>query len=736
MKQVIQNFKTGELTVEEVPVPTLREGGVLVRNRYSLISTGTEAGTVKLARKNMLAKARARPDLARKVIEVAKRDGLLTAYQQAMRRLDSPVRLGYSCAGTVLEVGQGVDDIKVGDRLACGGGGYANHAEVVFVPRNLCVKLPESVDFRSGAFVTVGAIALQSVRIADVRLGEVVVVIGLGLVGLLVVQCLKAAGCKVVGIDLDVEKVELALGLGADCALARDAPNLEGKVAEATNCIGADAVIITAATSSNDPIELAGKLARYKGRVVVVGKVGMAVPRQLYLYKELELFTSLSYGPGRHDRIYEEKGIDYPVGYVRWTENRNMAAFAELLGTGRVCVKKMITHEFAVEDAQRTYEIITGEGQRRHIGVLLRYEPDRAVSDTVRFRRNERRARKAIKGEVNVGVIGAGNFAVGVLLPNLSKVRGAHLKAIASATGVSAKAVGEKYGFEYCTSDYQRILDDPDIDCVMIMTRNNLHAPLVVQALESGKDVFVEKPLAISLEQLRAVVDVWKRTSGRAMVGFNRRFSPFAIKLKEFFANRSQPMVATYRVNAGFIPRDHWVHDPEVGGGRIIAEVCHFIDFIYFLTDSRGTRVYAQSISEQRHDIVNADNVLVNLEFEDGSIGSVAYVSNGDRSFSKERIEVFCDNAVGVLDDFHSLHLVRDGKSETRRSWLTQDKGHVTEVVTFIKALQDGMDLATDFRTAVHSTLCTLQALVSLACKLPIAVDWSQLSAESQLSQE
>lgn len=713
MKQVVQNFKTGELRVEDVPVPILKAGGVLVRNRYSLISAGTEGGTVRLAKKNLLAKARERPDLARKVIDVAKRDGILTACQQAMRRLDTPMPLGYSCAGTVIEVGQDVDDIRVGDRVACGGGS-ACHAEVIFVPRNLCVTLPTQVDFRSGAFVTLGSIALQSVRIANVRLGENVAVIGLGLVGLLVVQVLKAAGCKVLGIDLDTEKVKLALELGADYALSRDTINLAGKVGEATGGFGADAVIITAATTSNDPIELAGEIARYKGRVVVVGRVGMTIPRQVYLYKELEILTSLSYGPGRHDRLYEEKGIDYPIGYVRWTENRNMQAFAELLAEGKVSVDRMITHEFDIEDAPRAYEMITGNVPGKCIAVLLRYEPRRSFDNTLRIEGHARGLRKPTEDKVNVGVIGAGNFAVGTLLPILSKISSANLKAIASATGLTAKTVGKKYGFECCTSDYRRILEDPDIDCVMIVTRNNLHAPLTIEALESGKDVFVEKPLAISLEELRAVVEAWKRTGGRVMVGFNRRFSPFAITLKEFFANRSQPMVATYRVNAGFLPRNHWVHDLQEGGGRIVAEACHFVDFLQYIIGYKPKKVYAQTVSGDRQDVINSDNVLMNIEFEDGSIGSVAYIANGDRSFSKERVEVFCENSVGVIDDFRQLYLTSGGKARRWRTWVGQDKGHRSELETFIEAISKGKEILTDFEESVRSTFCTIKALESI----------------------
>lgn len=725
MKQIVQNYKTGELQVVEVPRPVLRSYGVLVHNHYSLISAGTEGSSVKLARRSLLGKAQERPDLVRKVIDVAKRDGILTAYQASMRSLDTPLPLGYSCAGTIIGVGSEVTDVELGDRVACGGGGYANHAEVVYVPRNLCIKLPPEVDIRSGAFTTVGAVAMQSVRIADVRLGETVAVVGLGLVGLLTVQILKSAGCRVFGVDVDSLKVELAKQIGADDAAGRQDSNLIGRVNRLTDGIGMDVVIITASTKSDDPVVLGGEIARYRGRVVVVGRIDMSIPRETYLYKELQLLTSLSYGPGRHDPRYEEKGIDYPIGYVRWTENRNMQAFAELLRNGGVRVDPIITHEFPLDEAVQAYDMITGKiPTENFVGVLLRYDVEPAV-DVSRIPLRDETTHIRAPGKARVGVIGAGNFARNVLVPILSKNPDVELGAIATASGINARTMGEKYGFGYCTEDAGEIIRDADIDAVMILTRHDTHGPLVTAALEAGKAVYVEKPLAVNPEHLEQVIAAWEATEGkgRVMVGFNRRFAPLALRLKRFFDGRSQPMMMTYRVNAGFRPRDHWIHDPLEGGGRIVGEGCHFIDFMQFLTDARLVSVWSQSVGgAARQDIIDEDNVMVHVTFDEGSIGTLIYASNGDKSFSKERVEVFCDGAVGVLEDFRELQLVRDGRAKRIGSRLRQDKGHEAEVQQFVASVTEGKPFPVSFRDYVLTTRVTFRALDSQNSGIPFRV--------------
>lgn len=711
MKQVIQNFKTGELSVQNVPTPVLRPNGVLVRTHYSLISVGTEGGTVRLAQASLLGKARSRPDLVRKVMQVVKTEGLLTAFQASMRQLNTPVPLGYSCAGKVIAVGSEADDLKVGDRVACGGGGYANHAEVNFIPRNLCVKIPDAVSLREAAFTTVGSIATQSVRVAQVTLGENVLVIGLGLVGLLTVQILKAAGCNVFGVDLDPQRVQLARELGADGAALRGEENILEQIYAFTDGAGADASIITAAAPNNDPVVLAGQVARYRGRVVVVGRIDMTAPREHYLYKELALCSSLAYGPGTGDRTYEEYGIDYPIGYVRWTENRNMQSFVRLLEAGDVCIEKIITHEFAVQDASTAYGLIAGQGKENFIGVLLRYDAQHEVETRIMVTPAITRHPQA---QVGVGVIGAGSFATNFLVPSLAKVPAAYLKGIASAAGVNARDLARKYHFEYCTSDPAELFQDDDIHCIFILTRHNTHAPLAIQALEAGKDVFVEKPLVMNETELTQVVQTQQRMGGRVMVGFNRRFAPLARKLKDFFGQRSQPMSIIYRMNAGFTPRDHWLHDPIQGGGRIVGEACHFVDFLLYLTGARPQTVYAHCIAG-RDDVINQDNTVANFTFDDGSIGSVAYLAGGDKSYSRERIEVYGDQSVGVLEDFRRLELVRGGRVRKHSTGLAQDKGHRGEVEAFINAIAEGKELPFGFDEYVMSMLATFRILDSLA---------------------
>jgi len=731
MKQVIQNFKTGTLSVQEVPTPVLRPRGVLVRTHYSLISVGTEGGTVRLAKASLLGKARSRPDLVRKVLQVVKTEGLLTAFRASMRQLNTPVPLGYSCAGEVIAVGETVDDLKVGDRVACGGGGYANHAEVNYIPRNLCVQVPKVVSLRDAAFTTVGGIAMQSIRVARVTLGESVLVIGLGLVGLLVVQILKAAGCSVFGVDLDPWKVQLAQELGAEHAALRGEENLLDQVYAFTDGAGVDASIITAAAPDNDPVVLSGQAARYRGRVVVVGRIDMSAPREHYLYKELELCSSLAYGPGTGDRTYEEHGIDYPIGYVRWTENRNMQSFVRLLETGGVCPEKIITHEFAVKEAPQAYEIVAGKRGEKCIGVLLRYDAHREVERRIEVTPAVVHHAKA---RVGIGVIGAGSFATNFLVPILAKLPTARLKGIASASGVNARDLALKYRFEYCTSDLEELFQDDDIHCVFVLTRHNTHAPLAIQALEADKDVFIEKPLAMNEGELAQLVQVQRRTGGRVMVGFNRRFAPLGRRLRDFFGRRSQPMSVTYRMNAGFVPRDHWLHDPVQGGGRIVGEACHFVDFLLYLTGACPQTVYAHCIAGG-DDVVNQDNTIANFAFDDGCIGSVAYLAGGDKSYSRERIEVYCDQSIGILEDFRRLELVRDGRVRKHNAGISQDKGHQGEVKAFVTAIAEGSELPFSFDEYVRSMLATFKVLESISVGRPVTLGWNEFADGSRESE-
>lgn len=709
MKQVVLNLKDGGLTVEDVPIPTLKGSGVLVRNHYSVISAGTESGLVDLANKSLIGKARARPDLAMKVINKAKQDGPISAFQQAMGRLDKREPLGYSSAGTVISVSEDISGIKVGDRVACAGAGYANHADVAFVPKNLCVKVPDNVDLKNACFTTVGSIAMQGVRNADVRVGENVVVVGLGLIGLITVQILKASGCRVFGIDLDESKVKLAKELGADVALSRSTPNIEESVRQFSRGIGADVTIIAAATRSNDPVDLAGKITRERGKVVIVGLVGMDIPREEYYNKEIELRVSRSYGPGRYDRAYEEFGRDYPAPYVRWTENRNMQAFLDLLSMQKISMDPIISHEFAIEQAPDAYDII--KQRKPYLGIVLRYDTNREIEDKIVLKAPE--SKPFPSGTPVIGVIGAGIFATSTLLPNLSKIEGIKLKGLSAATGISCESVAKKYGFEYCTSDYHKIMEDPEINCVSIVTRNSLHAPLVIEALKHGKNVLVEKPLALNEEELEAVRAAWKEHGGLVMVGFNRRYSELGMKLRDFFKKRSQPMVALYRVNAESIPKDHWIYDNSEGGSRIITECCHFIDFLQFIIGSSPTEVYARKIEPEIKSPEDNENVSITISFEDGSIGTIIYTTHGDSSLSKEHAEFFADGMAGVITDFKQLELVKGGKKEKIAKRMVTEKGHKNEFEKFLEMVKKGSS-EYDFEGNVLTTLVTLKAVESI----------------------
>ncbi|HEY0431983.1 MAG TPA: bi-domain-containing oxidoreductase, partial [Pyrinomonadaceae bacterium] len=590
MKQLLQNLRTGEGTVAEVPVPIVQPGRVLVRTAASLISAGTERALAELGQRGLLGKARERPELIGKVWEKVKTEGLVQALEGVRDKLDQSHAVGYSAAGLVVEVGEDVTNFRPGHRVACAGTDYAAHAEVISVPQNLCVRLPDALSFEEAAFATVGAIALQGVRLAEPTLGESVVVIGLGLVGQLTVQLLKANGCRVFGVDIDEARIQLAIALGAE---AGSLPNVAREKVQAwSRGRGADACIIAAATASNDPVELAGEISRLKGRVVAVGMVGMNVPRNVYYQRELTLKVSMSYGPGRHDPDYEERGHDYPVAYVRWTEGRNLEAFLDLLALGRIEVKPLVTHRFAIAEASRAYQLISGNTAEKYLAVLLTYDAEGEVKRVV-----EHRALAATPaGRVKLGLIGAGGYAQKVLLPNF-KAAGVEFCSIASASGVSARDVGTKYGFARFLSDAQSVIDDDQANLIVVATRHGSHAELARLALERGKHVFVEKPLALNDADLDGVLEAAMRSEGQLLVGFNRRFSPLAVKAREVFQGRQSPLSIIYRVNAGRIPREHWTQDKAEGGGRIIGEVCHFIDLMQFFTGAAPQTVYAESIA-------------------------------------------------------------------------------------------------------------------------------------------
>ncbi|MDX6614439.1 MAG: hypothetical protein QOD75_3625 [Blastocatellia bacterium] len=718
MKQVIQDLRSHELRVAEVPPPVAQRGRVLVRTAASLISAGTERMTVEMGKRSLLGKARERPDLVKQVIHKAQTEGLMNTLTAVRAKLDSVTALGYSAAGTVIDVGSDVTEFRAGDRVACAGAGYASHAEVLSVPKNLCVRLPDGVDFESAAFGTLGAIALQGLRLANPTLGESCVVIGLGLIGQLTVQLLQANGCRVFGIDPDTERVALARRFGADDGCAPD-DGAEGKVLAWSRGRGADAVLITAATSSNQPVEMAGEISRLKGRVVAVGLVGLDMPRDSYYHKELTLQVSMSYGPGRYDPEYEERGHDYPFAYVRWTEGRNIEAFLDLLASLRVKVAQLVTHRFPIGEAERAYELITGAGKEPYLGVVLGYDTERDLETRISLS-GSRTATRAPEPGVRVGLIGAGSYAKRFLLPNF-KAAGAQFQTIATASGISAREVGEKYGFGQCVSGAEEVIGDEAANLIVIATRHDTHAELARRALESGRHVFVEKPLALNDEELDSVLKAAAQSDRYLMVGFNRRFSPSAMAAKDFFHEAQTPLSINYRINAGRIPRDHWIQDPREGGGRIIGEVCHFIDLMQFLTGAVTTRVYAESITSPNTEVVGSDSVFITLRFADGSNGSIAYLAEGDKSLPKERVEIFGAGKTFVLDDFRGATSLSGGK-EKRLKLGGQDKGQANEVKAVCRAVVEGGMAPIALEDLAATTRATFRIMESLRTGLPVEV--------------
>jgi predicted dehydrogenase/threonine dehydrogenase-like Zn-dependent dehydrogenase len=712
MKQLLQNLRTGEATVSEVPVPVVQPGRVLVRTAASLISAGTERALAELGQKSLLGKARERPELIGKVWEKVKTEGVAQALEGVRDKLDQSHAVGYSAAGIVIECGANVTDFRPGDRVACAGTDYASHAEVISVPRNLCARIPEQLCFAEAAFGTVGAIALQGVRLADPTLGESVVVIGLGLVGQLTVQLLKANGCRVFGVDIDESRIQLGVASGAEAGSVPD--EARKKVLAWSRGRGADACIIAAATSSHEPVELAGEISRLKGRVVAVGLVGMNVPRNVYYQRELTLKVSMSYGPGRHDPVYEEGGNDYPLAYVRWTEGRNIEAFLDLLAAGRLDVKPLITHRFPIDEAPHAYQLISGKSPQNYLAVILEYDSESDVSRRIENRAATKTAVPA--GRVGVGLIGAGGYAQKVLLPNF-KAAGVEFCSIASASGVSARDVGTKFGFARFVSDAKSVIDDSEANLIVIATRHGSHAELVKLALEAGKHVFVEKPLALNDAELDGVLEAAANSEGQLLVGFNRRFSPLAIKAQEFFVNRQSPLSIVYRVNAGRIPPEHWTQDPNEGGGRIIGEVCHFVDLMQFLTGASPQTVYAESVAGGQGN-VSEDSVLITLQFADGSNGVIAYLAEGDSGLPKEHIEIFGEGKTFVIEDFRSAKLYAGGR-EKKETLRQQDKGQAEETRVACVVVAEGKPAPITLQELEATTRATFRIIDSLRTGLP-----------------
>lgn len=704
MKQLIQNLRTGETVLEEVPVPQVRQGQVLIQTRRSLVSLGTERMLVKFGKANLLDKARQQPDKVKQVLEKVQSDGLRPTLEAVFRKLNQPLPLGYCNVGTVLAVGEGVTDLRLGDRVASNG----SHAEVVCVPRNLVVPIPDQVSDDAAAFTVVSAIGLQGIRLLKPDLGESVVVIGLGLIGLLTAELLRINGCHVIGLDIDDQKCRLAEQRGITVLNTALGVDPVKAVLALTSQIGADGVIITASAKTNELMSQAARMSRQQGRIILVGVVGMHLSRIDFQHKELSFRIASSYGPGRYDEVYERQGYDYPVGYVRWTANRNFQAILQFLESGRLDVKPFISQVVALEDFAKIYDQISQpRSDGPVIASLMRYPEAVDLSPKIALSESRYAASAG-----TVGLIGAGNFTGAVLLPAL-KAAGANLKAIASAGGLNATLLAKQFGVAQSTTEYGQILTDPDVDLCVITTRHNSHARLTIEALQAGKHVFVEKPLAIYDDELPVIIQAQQESDRTVTVGFNRRFSPYVQKMKLLIGGSRSvdvPMNVVVTINAGAIPGDSWVHDRAIGGGRILGEVCHFVDLISFLTGSYVVSVCLNAMGQRPSETSDSASLL--LRYQNGSTGVVNYFSNGSKAYAKERIEVYSQERTLVLDNFRTL----TGYGFRGFSGMSgkQDKGHKEQMKRLIKQIREGGKPLIPFAEIINTTQATLAALHSL----------------------
>ncbi|MGQ9460601.1 MAG: bi-domain-containing oxidoreductase [Candidatus Bathyarchaeaceae archaeon] len=708
MKQVF--VRSNEVIVEDVPLPLCGDEEVLVANAYSVISVGTELSAVIRGKRSLVMSVLKDSALREKALAYLRKRGIKESLTVARERGEALVPLGYSSAGIVIGVGENVIDLNVGNRVACAGGGKANHAEVVSVPRNLVAKIPQGVSFEEAALTTLGAISMHGIRRAEVRFGETVVIFGVGLLGQLAVQIAKAAGCKVAAVDTDSPRVEFAKRMGADVGLVAGKDDLEKEVLYHTGGVGADAVIIYAATSSSEPVNQAMRMCRKKGRIVVVGDVGMELKRSPFYEKELDFLISRSYGPGRYDPSYEEKGIDYPIEYVRWTENRNMQAFLDLLGNRKIDVKPFIDEVFPIEEAKTAYDMLIS-GEKRPFTVLLKYDPSRYVSvkgEVVSVKRAVEISPKIVEGKINTAVIGAGGFAKDVLLPLMSKIPDYNLRAIVSATGINAKQVAKKYNAEYCTTDHREVLEDENVDLVVITTPHNLHYPMIIDAAKAGKAIYAEKPMCLTEGELDEIVKVISKTKVPLIVGFNRRYAPLAIKAKELLRSKHRPYLINYRVNAGFIPKTSWVQNPEVGGGRIIGECCHFLDLFNFFIESEVESISAVSIPVNNATVVANDNLVVAVKWTDGSLTALLYTALGHGDLPKERIEIYANGSSMVIDDFKNMELY--GFREKNVRLKRQDKGHYQQLLEISRFLKGEKANVISFQECEKAMRMTFEA--------------------------
>jgi predicted dehydrogenase/threonine dehydrogenase-like Zn-dependent dehydrogenase len=714
VRQITQNIKRNTLTIEELPIPYCKSGGVLVRSIYSAISVGTEVMKMKNADLSYFQMAKKKPEQVKDVLNTLAQQGPMATYRKVMNKLDSLSPLGYSLVGEVIEVGNGVDHLKKGDIVACAGAGYANHSEVNFIPKNLCAKVPDGVDLKEAAFTTIASIAMQGFRQTQSQIGENIAVIGLGLLGQILIQIIQANGCRAFGFDISRNKCELALSNGAYFAEVASKTDFEKEINALTNGFGCDSVILSTGTQSNDPIVLAGKIARDKAKIVDIGITKMDLPWELYYHKELDFRFSRSYGPGRYDAQYEENGIDYPIGHVRWTEQRNMMSVLQLLKDNKLFLSKLITHEFDFADSEKAFHDIK-EGKEDYLGVILKY----ATAADTETRTIKLKPVLTKQGEVSLGVIGAGNYASTMLMPFLKNE--VNLVGIATATGINAKDKAAKFGFSYATTDYHELLADNHVNTILIATRHNQHARMVIDALKNDKNVYVEKPLAISIEELRAIVHLYNETSKVLMIGYNRRFSP-SIQYLKTQLKKNVAYSIYYQVNAGYIPMDKWYQFPEQGG-RIIGEAGHFIDTIQYLLDSDPIEVFANTTSVAS--MPEQDNSFITVKFKNGSSCVIAYLADGDKKYPKEKILITGDGSNIEFENFNNVVSYENGKTVKKR-FLVNNKGQQEEMNELIKAVKTGKN-PVPFSSLILSCYTTILAIQSIGTKESYSISFEDL---------
>jgi len=705
MKQIIQSFKTGDTMLEDIPSPLVRKGCVLIETTRSLVSLGTERMLVEFGKSNLIQKARQQPEKAKQVLEKIKTDGLLPTMEAVFNKLEEPLPLGYCNVGNVIAVGEGVTEFVLGDRVASNG----HHAEFVCVPQNLVVKIPENVSDEEATFTVIGSIGLQGIRLCQPSLGETMVVFGLGLIGLITAQLLRANGCTVIGIEFDEAKLNLAKEWGIHTINPAAGDDVVKVVMALTNGLGADGVIITASTKSNEVISQAAQMSRKRGRIILVGVIGLDLNRAEFYEKELTFQVSCSYGPGRYDDNYEQRGQDYPLPFVRWTEKRNFSAVLQAISSGVIDVKSLITEIVPLEDYQKVYGKI---GESKAIASILSYgSSDYKTNVTLFEKANTQKAG-------GLAIIGAGNFTKMTMLPALSKTK-ANLASIVSNSGVSGTALAKKYKIAQSSTDFDNVLSDPSINTVLITTRHNLHAPMTIRALSAGKNVFVEKPLALSKDELHDILDAYQKGGGTLTVGFNRRFSPFAEKMKALLGSDNSPMNVVATMNAGSIPANVWVHDLNIGGGRIVGEACHFIDLISYLTGSQVQEVCmnVMGLSPQ----LNTDNATILLKYQNGSIGVINYFANGSKAYSKERIEVYSQDRTLVLDNWRILEGFGFKGFSSMKSRM--DKGHDAQFELLANQILSKGDALIPIQSLVNTTLASFAALESMTNKSWVSVE-------------